>query len=173
MNKTKNIKKNNKIDKSQEYLNGWQRTQADFENYKKQTEKRMRDVIEFGNAELLLNLLPLYSHFKSALQHIPAEQREAGWCQGLGHIQNMWLNLLTKFNVEEIKTVGAEFDHNLHEALEYEEDLEKKDHEILKEIQPGYKMNNKVIQPAKVVVNKISDQPSTVSNQEEELKVNS
>ena len=41
MNKTKNIKKAKKIDKSHEYLNGWQRTQADFENYKKQTEKRM------------------------------------------------------------------------------------------------------------------------------------
>jgi len=156
MDKTKNNKKTKKIDKSIEYLNGWQRSQADFENYKKQTEKRFKEVIEFGNAELLLDLLPLYSHFKSALQHIPEEQRETGWCQGLGHIKKLWEDLLAKFNIEEIKTIGEEFDHNLHEAVEHEEDQNKKDHEIVKEIQPGYKLNDKIIQPAKVVVNKIS-----------------
>lgn len=155
MDKTKKIKKTKKIDKSVEYLNGWQRTQADFENYKKQTEKRMKEVVEFANAELLLDLLPLYSHFKSALQHIPQDQKEQGWCQGLGHIKKLWEDLFNKFNVEEIKTIGEEFDHNLHEAVEHEEDLEQEDHIILKEIQSGYKMNDKVIQPAKVIVNKL------------------
>jgi molecular chaperone GrpE len=150
-------KKTKKIDKSAEYLFGWQRTQADFENYKKQTEKRIKEIIQFGNAELILDLLPLYSHFKSALQHIPSDQREQAWCQGLGHIQKMWRDLLEKFNVQEIKTIGTEFDHNLHEAIEYEEDQDKKDHEIIREIQAGYKMNDKVIQPAKVVVNKLKD----------------
>jgi len=157
MNKKKKIKKIKKIDKSLEYLNGWQRTQADFENYKKQTEKRMKDIIEFGNAGLLLDLLPLYSHFKSALKHIPKEQKQEGWCQGLGHIKKLWEDLFAKFNIQEIKTVGEEFNHNEHEAIEYEEDKEKKDHEIIKEIQPGYKLNDKIIQPAKVVVNKINN----------------
>jgi molecular chaperone GrpE len=143
-------------DKAQEYLFGWQRTQADFENYKKQTEKRIKDIIEFGNAGLLLDLLPLYSHFKSALQHIPEEQREEGWCQGLGHIKKLWEDLFAKFNIQEIKTVGEEFNHNEHEAIEHEEDKEKEDHIVLKEIQAGYKLNDKIIQPAKVVVNKIN-----------------
>jgi len=156
MNKTNNIKKTKKIDKGLEYLSGWQRTQADFENYKKQTEKRIKNVIEFANAELLLDLLPLYSHFKSALQHIPAEQKEQGWCQGLGHIKRLWEDLFAKFDIQEIKTVGEEFNHHEHEAVEHEEDKEKKDHEIIKEIQPGYKLNDKIIQPAKVVVNKIN-----------------
>lgn len=156
MNKKKNIKKTKKTDKSIEYLNGWQRTQADFENYKKQTEKRMKDIIEFGNADLLLDLLPLFNHFKSALKHIPEEQKEEAWCQGLGHIKKLWEDLFAKFNVREIKTVGLEFNHNEHEAVEHQEDLEKKDHEVLKEIQAGYKLNDKIIQPAKVVVNKIN-----------------
>ena len=125
MNKTKNTKKTKKVDKSVEYLNGWQRTQADFENYKKQTEKRMKDIIEFGNAELLLDLLPLFNHFKSALQHIPEEQKEEGWCQGLGHIKKLWEDLFAKFNIQEIKTVGEEFNHNEHEAVEHEEDIGK------------------------------------------------
>lgn len=155
MNKQKNIKKIKKIDKSQEYLNGWQRAQADFENYKKQTEKRIKDVIEFANAELLLDLLPLYSHFKSALAHIPMEQKKEGWCQGLGHIKKLWQDLFIKFDIQEIKTIGQEFDHNLHEAIEFEKHKDKKDHEIIKEIQPGYKLNDKVIQPAKVIVNKL------------------
>jgi molecular chaperone GrpE len=152
--KKKSILKKN--DKAQEYLFGWQRTQADFENYKKQTEKRIKDIIEFGNAGLLLDFLPLYSHFKSALKHIPEEQKEEGWCQGLGHIKKLWEDLFAKFNVQEIKTVGEEFNHNEHEAVEHEEDKEKKDHIILKEIQAGYKLNDKIIQPARVVVNKIN-----------------
>ncbi len=155
MDKKKNHKQTKKIDKSQEYLSGWQRTQADFENYKKQTEKRIKNVIEFANAELLLDLLPLYSHFKSALQHIPAEQKEQGWCQGLKHIKKLWQDLFAKFDIQEIKTIGQEFDHNLHEAIEFEKHSNKKDHEIIKEIQPGYKLNDKVIQPAKVIVNKL------------------
>jgi molecular chaperone GrpE len=154
--KTKKKSVSKKTDKAQEYLFGWQRTQADFENYKKQTEKRMKDIIEFGNVGLLLDLLPLFNHFKSALKHIPEEQKEEGWSQGLGHIKKLWEDLFAKFNVVEIKTVGEEFNHNEHEAIEFEEDLEKKDHEIIKEIQAGYKLNDKIIQPAKVVVNKIN-----------------
>jgi len=152
----KKTKKTKKVDKAQEYLFGWQRTQADFENYKKQTEKRMKDIIEFGNAGLLLDLLPLFSHFKSALAHIPKEQKEEGWSQGLGHIKKLWEDLFAKFNVQEIKTVGEKFNHNEHEAVEHEEDQEKEDHIVLKELQAGYKLNDKIIQPAKVVVNKIS-----------------
>ena len=161
MKKKKNNKKTKKVDKNQdkakEYLFGWQRTQADFENYKKQTEKRMKDIIEFSNAELLLDLLPLYSHFKSALAHIPKEQKQEGWCQGLGHIKKLWEDLFAKFNIQEIKTVGEEFNHNEHEAVEHEEHQDKKDHEIIKEIQPGYKLNDKIIQPAKVIVNKLKN----------------
>lgn len=140
--------------KCDEYLNGWKRTTADFENYKKQTEKRIKEIVEFANAEIILDLLPLYSHFKSALKHIPKGQKKESWCEGLEHIKKLWQDFFNKFDIQEIKTIGEEFDHNLHEAMSYEEHKDKKDHEIIKEIQPGYKLNDKVIQPAKVVVNK-------------------
>ncbi len=98
--------------------------------------------------------MPLYSHFKSALRHIPKEQKEESWCQGLEHIKKLWQDLFAKFDIQEIKTISQEFDHNLHEAIQFTENPNKKDHEIIKEIQPGYKLNDKVIQPAKVIVNK-------------------
>ncbi len=149
--------KNKKDDQAQEYLNGWRRTQADFENYKKQNEKRIEDIIKFANAELLLDFLPLFNHFKSALKHIPVEQKEEGWYQGLEQIKKLWKDAFQKFNIQEIKTVGEKFDHNLHEAVEFEENQDKDDQEIITEVQAGYKLNDKVIQPAKVVVNKLSD----------------
>lgn len=151
-------KKPEKCDKCDEYLNGWQRTQADFENYKRQTEKRIKDVIEYGNAEMLLEFIPLYNHFKSALSHIPENQKKESWCEGLGHIQNMWKNVFDKFGIQEIETIGKEFDHNIHEAIGFESYEDKNDHEILKEVQSGYTLGGKVIQPAKVIVNKIESE---------------
>ncbi len=141
--------------KVDEYLNNWKRSQADYENLKKQTEKRIKDIIEFGNAEMILDFLPLYNYYKVALEHIPEELQEKPWFEGLGHINSLWQSFFEKFDIKQIETVGNEFDHNIHEAVDFEKDESKKDHVILKEVQPGYELNGKVIQVAKVVVNKI------------------
>ncbi|HNZ86432.1 MAG TPA: nucleotide exchange factor GrpE [bacterium] len=138
--------------KNEEYLNGWKRAQADFENYKKQTEKRIKDVIEFGNAEMILELLPLFSHFNSALTHVKEEDRQQGWFIGLEHIKKLWMDFFEKFGINQIKTIGEQFDHNKHEAVDFEELADCNDNEILTEVTPGFELNGKVIQPAKVIV---------------------
>ncbi len=158
----KNIKHDNHTDidelksKCDEYLNGWKRTQADFENYKKLSEKRIHDVIEFGNSEILLELLPLFSHFNSALTHVKEEDRKYGWFVGLEHIKKLWMDFFEKFGVNQIKTIGCKFDHNKHDAIDFEETNDFEDTEIVKEITPGFELNERVIQPAKVIVCKNS-----------------
>ena len=159
--------------KCEEYLNGWQRTQADFENYKKQTEKRIKDVIEFGNADMLLEFLPLFSHFNSALTHVKEEDKREGWFVGLEHIKKLWMDFFEKFGIKQIKTVGEQFDHNRHDAIDFEEREDLDDNEIITEVTPGFELNDRVIQPAKVIVsknNKIKDSADLESeNQETEL----
>lgn len=141
---------------TEKYLDSWKRTQADYENLKKQTEKRIKDIIEFGNAEMILDFLPLYNYYKLALDHIPEQYKKESWFEGLSHIDNMWNAFFEKFGIKKIETIGAQFDHNLHEAVDFVSEKDKKDHEILKEVQSGYELNGKVIQVAKVIVNKIN-----------------
>ncbi len=140
---------------SDEYMNNWKRSQADYENLKKQTEKRIKDIIEFGNAEMILEFLPLYNYYSVALSHIPEENKKESWFEGLSHIDTLWQGFFEKFGIKKINTVGEIFDHNIHEAVDFETDENKEDHEVLKELQAGYELGGKVIQPAKVIVNKL------------------
>ncbi|MDD4289871.1 MAG: nucleotide exchange factor GrpE [Patescibacteria group bacterium] len=154
----------------EEYLNGWKHAQADFENYKKQTEKRIKEVIEFGNADMLLELLPLFSYFNSALAHVKEENRHEGWFVGLEHIKKLWMDFFEKFGIKQIKTVGEQFDNNRHDAVDFEGREDLNDNEILTEVTPGFELNDKVIQPAKVIVsknNKVKDSTDLESENQE------
>jgi len=140
--------------KVQEHLEGWQRARADYSNLKKEQEKRALEMAEFINASTLAELLPIYSHFKLALAHIPEDSRQEPWVVGIIQIQKLFHEFLKKYNVEEIKTVGEKFDHNLHEALSHEEKDGYDSDMIFEEVQPGYLVDGKVLVPAKVKVAK-------------------
>ncbi|MFA4871642.1 MAG: nucleotide exchange factor GrpE [Patescibacteria group bacterium] len=137
-----------------ENLAGWQRAQADYANFKKEIEKRQKDIIEFANAAFISELLPIYSHFKLALKHIPEDQQNLDWVIGLKHIQKQFQELLKKYDIKEIKTVGEKFDHNLHEAIVHKEKEGFEADLIFEEVQPGYMLGGKVIMPARVKVAK-------------------
>lgn len=139
--------------KCDEYLNGWKRAKADYENLKKETEQRIIDLKEFATAGLILDILPVYSHFKLACQHIPGEEQKKDWVKGILHIKREFEELLKKFEITEIKTVGEKFNPEFHEAVSHQES-EKEEDIIFKEVKSGYLLNGKVIQPAKVIVSK-------------------
>lgn len=141
-------------EQAQENLAGWQRAQADYANFKKETDNRQKDLFEFANAAFMAEVLPIYNHFKLALEHIPEEQRKIDWVIGLMHIKKQFQAWLKKYKIEEIKTVGEPFDHNLHEALTHEEQAGYKRDTVFAEVQPGYTLNGKVLMPAKVKVAK-------------------
>ena len=147
-----------------EYMQGWQRAQADYQNLEKNTQKWKEDFVQYAKADFILDLLPVYSNYKIALNHIPKEDKNKDWVQGIKHIFQQLKTLLNKFNVQEIKTVGQVFDYNKHEAIGHESDEEKEDDIILKEIQPGYVLGDKVLQPAKVIINKKNNLSKTEDN---------
>jgi len=143
--------------KAGEYMQGWQRAQADYQNLQKETEAWKIEFVQYAKADFILELLPVYSHYKTALEHIPEEDKSKDWVQGIQLIFKQLQSLIEKFNIKEIKTVGEAFDHNIHEAVGTDIDESKDDDIILKDVQPGYVLGDKTLQPAKVIINKVED----------------
>ena len=128
--------------KSEEYLAGWQRSRADFLNYKKEEIERITEVLKYANEGLILEILPALDSFEKAEKQVPKNETSEGFLQIKAQLQDF----LKKQGVEEIKSVGESFDPNFHEAIEGTEGV------ISEEIQKGYKLNGKVIRPARVKI---------------------
>jgi molecular chaperone GrpE len=139
--------------KCEEYLNGWKRAKADYENLSKISEKKNKEMFEFATAALILELLPVYNHYKLALAHIPQDQQNLEWVKGIYHIKREFKDFFKKFEIEEVKTTGEQFNPQCHEAVSQMESDQPPD-TIIKELQPGYLIKGRVIQPAKVIVSK-------------------
>ena len=138
--------------KCEEYLNGWKRAQADYQNLVKDVAKDKMEFVKYANQALIMDLLPIMDNFKAAFNLIPEVEMKSAWVVGFSHIKKQMADFLAVNGVEEIKTVGEKLDVSVHEAVEYDEKSESPEGEIVVERQCGYKLNGKVIQAAKVVV---------------------
>lgn len=135
--------------KCHEYLSGWKRAQADYHNLEKQTEKKREEWIKMANSDLLMELLPIYDNLKLAIEHIPGENRKSDWVIGVQHIKNQMTKFLEDMEVEEITPLkGDRFDIEVHEAIKADKGGDK----IKEVLKHGYKLNGKVLYPAKVIV---------------------
>lgn len=138
---------------AEEYLQGWQRAKADYANLKRQSEQEKTDLVQFANAALLMDLLPLYDHLKRAAEHVPADAKQLEWVKGFLLIRGQFQTLLKGLGLEEIPSVGQPFDPALHEAVHKERRDGVPAGQILAEAATGFKLNGRVLQPAKVTVN--------------------
>ncbi len=146
----------------EEYLNGWKRSQADYENFKKQSEKEKQEFVKFANLNLIINLIPVYNNLKHSFRHLTDDLQNNDWVIGVKHIKNQFKKILEQNNVEEIiPKEGDEFNAEIHEAVKEIEKGEieklrdknnKNKNKISKIISCGYKLNGKVFLPAKVIV---------------------
>ncbi len=137
---------------AQEYLAGWQRAKADYQNLKRETETRGLEMVRYANNELIKELLPLVDYFKHALKAVPPEQKGLPWVEGIGHIQSKLEQVLAYNGVKEMDVVGEKFDPTLHEAVG---EVDAKDTEsgiIVEEVRTGFRLHDKVIQVARVRV---------------------
>ena len=114
--------------KSKEYLEGWKRCQADFENYKKIQSDNQKDLIRYAAQNVILQIIPVIDNFHAATAHVPEDQQGGGWVQGIMYIQKQLEDVLVQNGVNEIEArIGDEFDPNLHEALEESSDKKNDD----------------------------------------------
>ena len=145
-----NLKKDleKSVSETQEYISLSQRLQADFENFKKITEKRNQDLIKFANENLIVKFLDCYEDFGRALETENDEDLRAG----IELIYNKFSDILTKEGVEEIPTKGEKFDLNRHEALMVQKSDDVENGYIIDELMKGYMYKDKVLKYSKVIV---------------------
>jgi molecular chaperone GrpE len=152
--KKENISKIKKLEQQiAELTAGWQRTQADFVNYKKQASEDRLKLIESANTDLIYSLLPVLDNFKLAANHAPKDLENNDWAMGIKQIERQLELILESEGLTKISALGEHFNPELHEAVE-EVDSDKEEGTIAAEILPGYKFNGQVLRPAKVKVAK-------------------
>ncbi len=136
-----------------EYKTGWLRAQADYQNLVRETNERRLELIKMSKLSIIEDFLPVYTNFRTAFSTKVSEDQWLGWKQGIEHIMTQYREILKSYDVKEISTVGEKFDPTLHEAVG-EEESEGESDVVLREVTTGYKMGDKVVQVARVIVSK-------------------
>lgn len=133
-------------EEKQKYLDGWQRTQADFANFRRRQEEQMAEWSKMLGEGLLKDILPALDSLDAALIAKPDDE-------GLKTFDSQIKSVLKKHGLEEIKSVGEKFNPEFHEVVECEEVGNEHGGEVVSEqIQKGYTLNGKVIRASKVKV---------------------
>jgi len=129
----------------------YQRLAADFENYKRRTRQELADRTQYANEELLRKLLPILDNLRRALDHAP-EGIDRNWFDGLRMVVRQFEDTLQAQGVSPIPAVGEKFDPSQHEAIAREETDEHEEGTIVEEMQPGYRLHERVLRPTLVKV---------------------
>jgi molecular chaperone GrpE len=136
-------------EKAERYLANWQRSEADFRNYKTREEQEKKDLINWANSTLVCDILPVLDAFDRAFEGVPPYDKNMGWISGFRQIQKMLLDILSKHGVTEMRCVGEVFDPSRHEAVVQQDGKEGL---VLGEIRKGYMMKDKLIRAPQVSV---------------------
>jgi molecular chaperone GrpE len=136
---------------AQKYLANWQRAEADFQNYKRRVEHERDENRRFASAALIINILPILDDLERALMSLDARLAGLTWFEGIALIHRKILILLENAGVSIIQAEGQQFDPREHEAVMH---AEGEDGKVLAEVQRGYKLYDRVLRPAMVVVGK-------------------
>lgn len=130
-----------------------QRTRADFENYRKRSEGDKAATYQHGQSAAILKLLPVIDNIERAVTYMPEELKDNTWAQGIAGLVKNLEKALEGLNLQRIDAAtGAEFNPDLHEAIQFDEDAEGEKEVIAEELQAGYSLNGQPIRHAMVKV---------------------
>jgi len=145
--------------KAKEYLDSWQRAQADFVNLRKRDEEAKQEFVKFANTDFVEDLLPVLDSFNLAINAplpSPSPKLGEGGGGGVNHVEVLYrqlMQVLRAKGLEELDPMGKSFDPREHEAVgNIKTDKAEDDHKILEVMQKGYILSGKIIRPAKVKV---------------------
>jgi len=148
----------------EEYRDLLQRLQADFVNYKRRVQQEREEQTRSANRELILKLLPILDDFARALGPVPQEMADAEWVKGIALIQQKLMATLEEEGLKRIDAEGKDFDPWEHEAVFCEESSDHDEGRVKAVIRDGYKLHDRVIRPAQVVVSKASEQGEPIAS---------
>lgn len=136
-------------DEAAKFRDRYMRTLADFENFRKRSEREKGEFYKYAMAEVLKDLLPVLDNFDRALDH--AEEGD-DFHKGVLLIYKQLFNVLQKHGVRTIEESGVKFDPNFHEAVVREEDPSVPSHTVTAVLQKGYFLHDRLLRPAMVKV---------------------
>ena len=135
--------------KASEYKDGWARSQAEFQNYRKRIERDNELTYANMKGDIIKKVLPALDDLERALQNRPADD---SWASGIELIARKLQNILEGEGVKRIEAKGAAFDPNFHEAITHEPSDEVESEHVIDVVQNGYMLGERVIRPALVRV---------------------
>lgn len=156
-NKVEEVSSNNeeieKLKAENENLNNqYIRLAADFENYRKRQAQEREALLKYGAQECMKKLIEVVDNFDRAMQSVEKIENVEQMKETFFVLNKQLIENLTKLGLEQIKCVGEKFDPNLHEAVMQTQTDEYPEETIIKELQKGYKMGDKVLRPSMVDV---------------------
>ena len=150
------LKKKKKKDKMEEKIEELEdrvkRQMAEFDNFRKRTEKEKSHMYEVGVRDVIEKILPVVDNFERGLASVPEDQKENPVIVGMDKIYNQLMTTLTDLGIEPIEAVGEEFDPNYHNAVMHVEDEELGENVVAEEFLKGYMYKDTVIRHSMVKV---------------------
>ena len=143
-------KENKASEEDEAWSDKYARLMADFQNFKKRTEKEKADVYSFANEKIMTDLLQVIDNFERALG---SECQDQAYAEGMQMIFKQFTDILKGAGLEEIEAVGHDFDPNFHHAVLTDSNPDFDSGKVTEVLQKGYKLNGKVIRPSMVKVN--------------------
>ena len=148
------------LEKKEEEARDWRlRTMADFENFRKRTQRERMEQTQFANEKLIREVLPVLDNIERAIAH-SNEKDLNKILEGLELIQKQMLSALGKFGVTPIESLHKPFDPSVHQSIgqvESEESAGNEENRVVSEAQKGYLLNERVLRPSLVMISKKRD----------------
>ena len=148
----KKEKKDKKDEKIEELTDRVRRQMAEFDNFRKRTEKEKTQMFETGAKSIVEKILPVVDNFERGLAAVTEEEKGSPFVEGMEKIYKQMMTMLEEAGVKSIEAVGQEFDPNLHNAVMHIEDEELGENIIAEEFQKGYTYRDSVVRHSMVKV---------------------
>ena len=145
-------KKDKKDEKIAELTDRVTRQMAEFDNFRKRTEKEKSQMFDLGAKSVIEKILPVVDNFERGLAAVPEESKSDSVAEGMDKIYKQMMTVLEEAGVKPIEAVGKEFDPNLHNAVMHVEDEAFGENEIVEEFQKGYLYHDTVVRHSMVKV---------------------
>lgn len=130
------------------------RTLAEYENYRKRSEKEKAQMFELGAKSIIEALLPVVDNFERALSHVQEEEKDSPFVKGIEGIYKQIQKMFADCNIQEIEALGKKFDPALHNAVMTEEEGDAEEDTITQDLQKGYTYRGNVVRHSMVKVKK-------------------
>ena len=146
------------------------RTAADSENFKKRLQREKEEQTRYANESFTRELLTVIDNLERALEHSGVGSDQGGLVEGLNMTLKGFLDTLTRFGCTQVEAEGKPFDPNFHEAVSQEESADHEPNTVLRELQKGYMLKERLLRPAMVIVSKGSSQQDTATREQTAAK---